>query len=241
MTMTTTTTTTATDTVVVGVFERDAIGAALHNAVIAASSDDSRPILTGASFRRRPIDDTDAGRLEVVATDSYRLCVTSVAPSLKAADVRGPMMVADFDTFIMGDVPAAAKAVKSMPRDAIVRIEHDADNDAVLIYNAREVSPYPVATVPTVYGDFPKWDGLFPNFAEDEPETGNGGPAFNPGFLADAGKLAHPDHGWSAAGRRQAGPLRVNWLDALKPAVLSFGAVATAPVRYLLMPVRVND
>ena len=50
----------------------DAFGEALGQVMVAASTDDARPILTGVFFEH------EAGKLRLVATDSYRLAVRDV-------------------------------------------------------------------------------------------------------------------------------------------------------------------
>ena len=54
-----------------------AFAAAIGQVSVAASTDDARPVLTGVFF------ETEAGRLRMVATDSYRLAVRDV-PTVEA-------------------------------------------------------------------------------------------------------------------------------------------------------------
>lgn len=208
-------------------------GAALHNAYLAASRDQSRPIITGAYLERHP---TNHNILYVTATDTYRLVRTAVCCRENIGD--------DFQPVILGDLKAAANYVKKIKTTEIA-VTVTAQDVTVTTSDA-------VRTFPTIDGQYPNYKPLIP--AVDPTINPTGFPAFNPSFLADAGKLVHPDVGWTAAHRKRYGiqpgqqsgkPLQLHYTEPLKPAFWTYDTYGTndpshAPVLYLLMPVRIR-
>lgn len=211
----------------VGTFDRVALASALTNAVVVASDDYSRPILCAAYVVK-----SGADTIDIVATDSYRLVVTTVR------DVDG---VADFAPVLIEDLKNLVAAVKRSDLPT-VSLTHDSMTNTASVW-AGDIgdTPYPLHTVPTNEGQFPKYEGLIPSAeAFDGPVSFM--PAFNGQFIGDIAKLCDPEIGYTLGNRRDAGPVRMYAIDALKPALFTIGGPAgAARVTYLLMPVRVQN
>lgn len=229
---------------------------ALRQVVPAASSDDSRPILTGVLLAAEP------DGLRLVATDSYRLAVR---------DLPGTSILAEGQQVL---VPS--RALSELGRvmgDADKITLHLGDSDASIVVGTTTL------TTRLIEGDFPNYRGLIPDSqpnalvvsraelldavrrvrllaqestplrlamsadgleliamtqdvgqAHEVVDASYEGTdltvAFNPEYLLNGVEVATGDE------------IRLETVDALKPAVLR--AVGDEDFLYLLMPVRVS-
>lgn len=213
-------------------FDRVELACALINAQLAASDDASRPILTGASVRYDP----DERQLTVAATDSYRLTRTRIRVPLDLPKPKRPGVVVD--GIILGDLKDCVAALK---RSKATHVQLAVDDDR---YHVRDGDDVRIHAGGLIGGDYPKYEGLIP-VGEHEP---SGLPSFSRKFLADIGKLVHPQCGYTAAAMRSDSggerPLKLTYIDQLKPTVWHFPDLdgdghVNADVIYLLMPVRI--
>ena len=116
------------------------VAAALKQVVLAASSDDSRPILTGVLLQ------AEGGGLRMVATDSYRLAMRDLAEVTVLAE-GGDVLMPSRALGELNRILAQADQVR-------VRLGH---NDASF-----EVGPVTLTTR-LIEGDFPNYRGLIPD------------------------------------------------------------------------------
>ena len=229
--------------------------AALRQVVPAASSDDSRPILTGVL-----VTSTDEG-VRLVATDSYRLAVRDL-PGTSVLDGGQSVLVPS----------RALQEVARLVGDASELVLEIGERDATFRVDGLSV------TTRLIDGDFPNYEGLIPDKnpnrltvsrealldavkrvrlmaqestpvrlsmsgdglelvaitqdvgeAHEQVDAGYNGEeltvAFNAGFLLDGVEVSPGDE------------VHLDTIDALKPAVMRAGDDEN--FLYLLMPVRV--
>jgi len=229
--------------------------AALRQVVPAASSDDSRPILTGVL-----VTSTDDG-VRLVATDSYRLAVRDL-PGTSVLDGGQSVLVPS----------RALQEVARLVGDASELVLEIGERDATFRVDGLSV------TTRLIDGDFPNYEGLIPDKnpnrltvsrealldavkrvrlmaqestpvrlsmsgdglelvaitqdvgeAHEQVDAGYNGEeltvAFNAGFLLDGVEVSPGDE------------VHLDTIDALKPAVMRAGDDEN--FLYLLMPVRV--
>ncbi len=235
----------------------EAFGAALKQVIPAASSDDSRPILTGVLLSAE-----DDG-LKLVATDSYRLAVRSMPETSVLAEGQKVLVPSR----------ALAELARVLPEDGEVTLLLG-ERDAVFeIAGTRLVTRL-------IEGEFPNYQGLIPSGQANVLSVGRGPllealrrvkllareatpvrlvmkPDGDLELLAvtqDVGQ-AHdavpatfegseltvafnPDYLLQGLEVCPGDELRIETLDALKPALIK--AVEGTEFLYLLMPVRVT-
>ncbi|MDP6177266.1 MAG: DNA polymerase III subunit beta [Acidimicrobiales bacterium] len=236
--------------------DAESVSAALEQVVKAASSDDSRPILTGVLLAAE-----DDG-LRFVATDSYRLAVrdlpgtsvlgrdqTVLVPS-RALEVTGRLLgdaeeltirLADREaSFVVDDVTIVTRLIEGefpnyrglIPSDHpnVLVVDRVALIDAVRRVGllARDATPVRLA----MSRDGLELIAITQDVGQahetlDSSYEGNDlTVAFNPGYLLDGLEVSPGNE------------VRLETTDALKPAVIR--SIGEAGFLYLLMPVRVS-
>jgi DNA polymerase-3 subunit beta len=124
-----------------------ALAAALRQVVPAASSNDSRPVLTGVLLAAAGGDDDDAGTgLRLVATDSYRLSVRG----LPEAQVLGAGQKVLVPSRALGEL---ARLLGEESTVALRLGERDASFEVGGVH----------LTTRLIEGDFPRYQGLIPS------------------------------------------------------------------------------
>lgn len=123
------------------VVETQTLSDAIAQVVGAASKDEARPILTGVLFRN--ID----SKLNIVATDSYRLAVSECSDSL-----------GDGDSDVLLPAKAAVEIVKLFSKSDNVKVTLG-DNAVRFSSGSTKVASR------LIDGDYPKYEGLIPKEA----------------------------------------------------------------------------
>jgi DNA polymerase-3 subunit beta len=233
----------------------DAFGDALRQVVRAASTDESRPILTGVLFT------TEEGALRLVATDSYRLAVRDVpGVSVLAADQK-----------VLVPSRALNELVRVLPASGEITLRLGEREATFEVGETR-------LTTRLIEGEFPNYRQLIPSsypnrvtvarealldgirrvklLARDATpvrlglsketldlsavaqDVGNASESLDAQYDGDEMTVAfNPDYLSAGVDAVQGDDVQLETLDALKPAVLR--APGDAAFLYLLMPVRV--
>ncbi|MBT7542421.1 MAG: hypothetical protein HN683_23995 [Gammaproteobacteria bacterium] len=212
--------------------------ACIDAALIAASKDYTRPILTGVLIVNR------GEWIELVSTDSYRLSVITM-PVLSPA-VFEPVNIAT------DSLKQLSTMLKGMKRGVVsLTVTPSAAGPAVVVATVTGGGQeYPTPSelhyrLAVIEGEFPNYPNLLPKEGTfwGGLDTGSKGVGFNPKYLADSAK-------WATIIHRSYGdkdlPVIFGAVDHLKPATLTVSHDPNdtpdgmpRPV-YLLMPVRIS-
>ncbi len=121
------------------------LAGALSQVVRAASSDESRQVLTGVLW------EIDSGTLTLAATDSYRLAVRSLDVAGGSAETTNVVVPARCLGELARSVTGRAGSVKALVKENLIVFTIEAEDDAELIIGSRFIE-----------GEFPKYKQLIP-------------------------------------------------------------------------------
>lgn len=193
----------------------------LVSAAVAAGKDDTLPTLTGVRL------EWGSDGVRAVATDRYRLAV--VTWDGKAHGVAGSMLdgIPDGDALVPArDLVAYVKGLPKPRKNdrqwtgVRVRPLGYAVQFTCITVDGAELS----RTIPTLEGQYPKWESLMPS----EFTGTDGAVAMNPGYVADVARMP----------LERNDSVRVEFNGPTRPMVWS-GGNGQVTWRYLLMPVRI--
>lgn len=111
----------------------------LQQTIVAASNDETRPVLTGVFFHG-----TEAGKLIVVATDSYRLAEAEVMPLKDEVEMLVPVSAMQELLRVVGDF------------EGEIEITHD---DQQVLFRAGDIE----LVARLIEGNYPKYGSLIPS------------------------------------------------------------------------------
>lgn len=194
---------------------------AIRAALIAASKDTARPILTGVLIT------VAEGKAEVVATDSYRLVTVQFA----APDSPNGSILVSRD-MLATLAKAYSKSAVAKLHEGTMLIISASDSG---VTRAEVTITHPTGTIVDHNG---KVDGTFPDYRQLIPVgDASGVPmiAFNPAYLGDIAKIG------AEVGSDNTTLVRVETWSSTKPAKFTIhGLYGELETHYLLMPVRVS-
>jgi DNA polymerase III sliding clamp (beta) subunit (PCNA family) len=198
---------------------------AIRAALVAASKDYARPILTAVLVT------VAEGKAEIVATDSYRLVTIQFA----APDSPDGSILVSRD-MLATLAKAYSKSAVAKLHEGTMLIIRASDSG---VTRAEVTITHPTGTIVDHNG---KVDGTFPDYRQLIPVgDASGVPmiAFNPAYLGDIAKIG------TEVGTDNTTPVRVETWGACKPATFTIltegGGDRGMTTKCLLMPVRVED